>query len=64
MNAMTVYCGLVVILNLGMLTVLTGAWGPIVGLFSLLLNIICGVFFGKFWRKSVLRHYKMYPLVD
>ena len=64
MNAMSFYCGFMVVWNLIMLIAMTGVWGPLVGLLSLLLNGICGVFFAKFWRPSVLRHYKMYPLVD
>ena len=63
-NKMSVYCTFVVFWNFVMLIAMTGAWGPLVGFLSLMLNAICGIFFAKFWRPSVLRHYKMYPLVD
>ena len=64
LTVMAVYSSFVVLFNAAMLTLICGAWGCLIGAFSLVLNLICAVFFAKNWRESAYRHYKTYALID
>ena len=64
MNYMTAYTGGLTLLNLVFLVAMMGGWGVAAGIFSIIGNAICCLFFAKYWRDSVMRHYKMYPLGD
>jgi hypothetical protein len=64
MNYMSGYCGCATLFNLVCLVAIMGPLGIAAGIFSILGNAICCLFFAKYWRDTVMRHYKMYPLVD